>query len=253
MKPDLSDVEPGRRCSAAEVRPDEVPEDSIERGELRQTIMEMADAIKKATAEDVANGTSAPSTVFLATMDGIPGMTSNAAIGAAGTRRSREGPAPRHAEDAARASTCATRRRCASRSSVGADSAYRNIAGRLRARTVAGDPLALEDDTPGALLRACRCSSIPLFLEYLGVGGDQTAIVAVQARRTSHAGIWRNIRFESDYATSPEEHAEDRRNCPLRREVRRGAGVAKAINVQLPGCEEHESMTDTPLVSPPAP
>ena len=73
MKPDLSDVELDAKLFKAEVRlSDEVLEDSIERGELRQTIMEMlADAIAR-DMEDVAiNGDTASVDPFLATMDGI--------------------------------------------------------------------------------------------------------------------------------------------------------------------------------------
>ena len=87
VKPDLSDVELDAKLFKAEVRlSDEVLEDSIERGELRQTIMEMlADAIAR-DMEDVAiNGDTASVDPFLATMDGILKQATSNAVDAAGT------------------------------------------------------------------------------------------------------------------------------------------------------------------------
>ena len=85
--PDLSQVELDAKLFKAEVRlSDEVLEDSIERGELRQTIMEMlADAIAR-DMEDVAiNGDTASVDPFLATMDGILKQATSNVVDAAGT------------------------------------------------------------------------------------------------------------------------------------------------------------------------
>ena len=73
VKPDLSDVELDAKLFKAEVRlSDEVLEDSIERGELRQTMMEMiADAISRDMEEVLVSGDTASADPFLATMDGV--------------------------------------------------------------------------------------------------------------------------------------------------------------------------------------
>src|SRR5262245_52696060 len=72
-RPDLSEVELDAKLYKAEVRmSDEVLEDSIERGELRQTIMEMmADAIARDMEEVAINGDTASPDPFLATMNGL--------------------------------------------------------------------------------------------------------------------------------------------------------------------------------------
>ena len=71
--PDLSQVELDAKLFKAEVRlSDEVLEDSIERGELRQTMMEMiADAISRDMEEVLVSGDTASADPFLATMDGV--------------------------------------------------------------------------------------------------------------------------------------------------------------------------------------
>jgi hypothetical protein len=87
VKPDLSDVELDAKLFKAEVRlSDEVLEDSIERGELRQTIMEMlADAIARDMEEVAINGDTASADPFLATMDGILKQATSNVVDAAGT------------------------------------------------------------------------------------------------------------------------------------------------------------------------
>ena len=79
-RPDLSQVELDAKLFKAEVRlSDEVLEDSIERGELRQTIMEMmAEAISRDMEEVLINGDTLSADPFLAVMDGaLKQATSN--------------------------------------------------------------------------------------------------------------------------------------------------------------------------------
>ncbi|HMA93894.1 MAG TPA: phage major capsid protein, partial [Polyangiaceae bacterium] len=90
--PDLSQVELDAKLFKAEVRlSDEVLEDSIERGELRQTIMAMmADAIARDMEEVVINGDTLSTDPFLATLDGVLKQATSNVVDAAGVRISKE-------------------------------------------------------------------------------------------------------------------------------------------------------------------
>src|SRR5690606_32832923 len=91
-KPDLTQVELDAQLFKAEVRmSDEVLEDSIERGELRQTIMEMmADAISRDMEEAAINGDTASADPFLATLDGVLKQATSNIVDAAGTPLSKD-------------------------------------------------------------------------------------------------------------------------------------------------------------------
>ena len=108
VKPDLSQVELDAKLFKGEVRlSDEVLEDSIERGELRQTLMEMmADAISRDMEEILVNGDTASADPFLATLDGVLKQATSNVVDAAG-------PSPRTSLETCssrcRRSTCATR------------------------------------------------------------------------------------------------------------------------------------------------
>ena len=227
VKPDLSDVELDAKLFKAEVRlSDEVLEDSIERGELRQTIMEMlADAIAR-DMEDVAiNGDTASVDPFLATMDGILKQATSNVVDAAGTPIRKD--LLRDMLKTLPSEYLRDKKAMRFLSSVDADLGYRNtLADRA---TVAGDRF-LEDDTP-VLYSGVPLQPIPLFPENLGVGGDQTAIVLCNPKNV-HVGIWRNIRFESDRDIS---EGTLKIVATLRFDVKfaEEPGVAKAINVQL--------------------
>ena len=85
-KPDLTSVELDAKLFKAEVRlSDETLEDSIERGELRQTIMEMiAEAISRDMEEIVVSGDTASADPFLATMDGVVKQATSHVVDPAG-------------------------------------------------------------------------------------------------------------------------------------------------------------------------
>jgi HK97 family phage major capsid protein len=85
--PDLSQVELDAKLFKAEVRlSDEVLEDSIERGELRQTIMEMmAEAISRDMEEVLINGDTLSADPFLAVMDGVLKQATSNIVDAAAT------------------------------------------------------------------------------------------------------------------------------------------------------------------------
>ena len=226
-KPDLSMVELDAQLFKAEVRlSDEVLEDSIERGELRQTIMEMmAEAISRDMEEVLINGDTVSADPFLAVMHGILKQATSNVVDAAGAPISKtllqsmlKTLPSEHLRD---------KKAMRFLTSVDADLDYRNtLADRA---TVAGDRL-LESDTP-VLHGGVPVQPIPLFPENLGVGNDQTAVVLCNPKNV-HVGIWRQIRLESDRDIS---EGTLKIVATLRFDVKfaEEPGVAKAINVQL--------------------
>lgn len=226
-KPDLSSVELDAQLFKAEVRlSDEVLEDSIERGELRQTIMEMmAEAISRDMEEILINGDTVSADPFLAVMDGILKQATSNVVDAAGTAISKtllqsmlKTLPSEHLRD---------KKAMRFLTSVDADLDYRNtLADRA---TVAGDRL-LESDTP-VLHGGVPVQPIPLFPENLGATTDQTAVVLCNPKNV-HVGIWRQIRLEADRDIS---EGTLKIVATLRFDVKfaEEPGVAKAINVQL--------------------
>lgn len=226
-KPDLSSVELDAQLFKAEVRlSDEVLEDSIERGELRQTIMEMmAEAISRDMEEVLINGDTVSVDPFLAVMDGVLKQATSNVVDAAGAPISKtllqsmlKTLPSEHLRD---------KKAMRFMTSVDAELDYRNtLADRA---TVAGDRL-LESDTP-VLHGGVPVQPVPLFPENLGAGNDQTAIVLCNPKNI-HVGIWRQIRLESDRDIS---EGTLKIVATLRFDVKYAEeqGVAKAINVQL--------------------
>jgi len=225
--PDLSQVELDAKLFKAEVRlSDEVLEDSIERGELRQTIMEMmADAISRDMEEVVVNGDVASTDPFLATLDGVLKQATSNVVDAAGAAISKEllrdlikTLPSEHLRD-----------KSAMRylTSVDADLDYRNS---LAERATAVGDKFLEGEAP-VLYSGVPLQSIPLFPENLGTAQDRTAILLCNPKNIQ-VGIWRQIRVESDRDIS---EGTLRIVATLRFDVKYAeeAGVAKAINVQL--------------------
>lgn len=226
-KPDLSSVDLDAQLFKAEVRlSDEVLEDSIERGELRQTIMEMmAEAISRDMEEVLINGDTVSVDPFLAVMDGVLKQATSNVVDAAGAPISKtllqsmlKTLPSEHLRD---------KKAMRFMTSVDAELDYRNtLADRA---TVAGDRL-LESDTP-VLHGGVPVQPVPLFPENLGAGNDQTAIVLCNPKNI-HVGIWRQIRLESDRDIS---EGTLKIVATLRFDVKYAEeqGVAKAINVQL--------------------
>jgi len=226
-KPDLTQAELDAKLFKAEVRmSDEVLEDSIERGELRQTIMEMmADAIARDMEEVAINGDTASTDAFLATLDGLLKQATTNVVDAASTALSKD--LLRDLLKTLPSEYLRDKKALRFLTSVDADLGYRNtLADRA---TVAGDRL-LEDDTP-VLYSGVPVQPIPLWPETLGAGSDQTAVVLCNPKNI-HVGIWRQIRLESDRDIS---EGTLKIVATLRFDVKYAEepGVAKAINVQL--------------------
>jgi len=226
-RPDLSQVELDAKLFKAEVRlSDEVLEDSIERGELRQTIMEMmAEAISRDMEEVVVNGDTLSADPFLAVMDGVLKQTTSNVVDAGGTpvaknllRDLLKTLPSEHLRD---------KKSMRFMTSVDADLDYRNA---LAERATAVGDRFLEGDTP-VLYSGVPLQPIPLFPENLGAANDQTVVLLCNPKNI-HVGIWRNIRVESARDIS---EGTLKIVATLRFDVKfaEEPGVAKAINVQL--------------------
>jgi HK97 family phage major capsid protein len=227
VKPDLSQVELDARLFKAEVRlSDEVLEDSIERGELRQTIMEMmAEAISRDMEDVLINGDTLSADPFLAVMDGVLKQATSNVVDAGGNPISKN--LLRDVLKTVPSEHLRDKKAMRFLTSVDADLDYRNsLAERA---TAVGDRL-LEGDTP-VLYSGVPLQPIPLFPETLGATGDQTSLLLCNPKNI-HVGIWRNIRIESARDIS---EGTLKIVATLRFDVKfaEEPGVAKAINVQL--------------------
>jgi HK97 family phage major capsid protein len=191
-RPDFSFVELDAKLFKGEVHlSDEVLEDSIERGELRQTIMQMlAEAISRDIEELIINGDTTSSDPFLATLDGLLRQSVSNIVDGDGQPLSkdlltdmlktlpseflRDKPGMRFL------------------TSVDADLDFRNALAERP--TAVGDRL-LETDTP-VKAGGVPVLAVPLFPENLGTTSDQTAVLLCNPKNL-HVGIWRKIRIES--------------------------------------------------------
>ena len=227
VKPDLSEVELDAKLFKGEVRlSDEVLEDSIERGELRQTLMEMmAEAISRDMEEVMVNGDVLSADPFLAVMDGVLKQATSNIVDAAGTPITKD--LLRDLLKTLPSEHLRDKKAMRFLTSVDADLDYRNTLAD-RATTV-GDKF-LEGDTP-VLYSGVPLQPIPLFPEDLGLSGDQTSILLCNPKNV-HVGIWRQIRIESDRDIS---EGTLKIVATLRFDVKYAEepGAAKAINVQL--------------------
>ena len=227
VKPDLSQVELDAKLFKAEVRlSDETLEDSIERGELRQTIMEMmAEAIARDIEEVIVNGDTASADAFLAVMDGVLKQAASNVADAAGAGISKD--LLRDMLKTLPSEHLRDKKAMRFLTSVDADLDYRNT---LAERATAVGDKFLEGDTP-VLYSGVPVQPVPLFPENLGVGNDQTVILLCNPKNI-HVGIWRQIRIESAREIS---EGTLKIVATLRFDVKYAEepGVAKAINVQL--------------------
>ncbi|MEZ5140890.1 MAG: phage major capsid protein [Acidimicrobiales bacterium] len=227
VKPDLSQVELDAQLFKAEVRlSDETLEDSIERGELRQTIMEMmAEAIARDMEEVIVNGDTASADAFLAVLDGVIKQATSNVVDAAGAPVSKN--LLRDMLKTLPSEHLRDKKAMRFLTSVDADLDYRNS---LAERATAVGDKFLEGDTP-VLYSGVPVQPVPLFPENLGAGNDQTVVLLCNPKNI-HVGIWRNIRIESARDIS---EGTLKIVATLRFDVKYAEepGTAKAINVQL--------------------
>lgn len=191
--PDLSQVELDAKLVKAEVRlTDEVLEDSIERGDLKNTIMSLlTEAIARDVEELMVQGDESSPDSFLALLDGmLASATSNVVdVGVAtinkGVFRDMLKAMPRE--------FLRNKGRMAFITSTDAELDYRDALSDRA--TVVGDRF-LEQEAP------IKYSGIPivesqLFPENLGTGTNETNVIFTDPKNI-HLGVWRKIKLETE-------------------------------------------------------
>lgn len=196
-KPDLSKVELDAQLFKAEVRlNNETLEDSIERGQLKQTIMQlMAERIALDTDEIVVNGDTASADTFLAKFDGMLKSATSNLVNAGGvklgkaTLRDMIRTMPTEFRKNKRALRFFT--------SPNAEIDYRDSLSDRQ--TVMGDTM-LAQEAPVAY-SSIPVVDVPVFPEDQGGGNDRTSVVLTDPKNIN-VGIWRQIRIEMDKLVS---------------------------------------------------
>lgn len=196
-KPDLTKVELDAKLFKAEVRLDnEVLEDSIERGELRQTIMTlMGESIARDMDEVIVKGDTASADTFLAQMDGILKQATSNIVDA--TLSTMQKGIMRDMLKSMPSEFLRNKRSMRFYTSDDAELDYRDsVADR---QTGLGDAL-LERDVP-VTYSGIPLVAVPLFPDNLGVGNNTTNVILTDPKNIN-VGIWRNIRIETDKLVS---------------------------------------------------
>jgi len=193
VKPDLGSVELDAQLFKAEVRlNNEVLEDSIERGALRQTIMQlMGDSISRDMDEVIVQGDTASGDSFLAKLDGVLKQATSNVVDAASATTNKT--IFKDMLKAMPSEFLRNRKQLRYMTSVDSEIDYRDsLAERA---TVVGDKF-LEQDAPVAY-SGIPVVDVPLFPENLGAGNDSTNVLLTDPKNVN-VGIWRNIRLETD-------------------------------------------------------
>ncbi|HEU4412790.1 MAG TPA: phage major capsid protein [Polyangiaceae bacterium] len=190
-KPDLSFVELDAKLFKAEVHlTDEVLEDNVERGELRQTILDMmAEAIARDMEEVLIQGSTASTDPFLQQMNGLLVQAQSHLVDAAGAPLTKD--LLRDMLRSMPSEYLRDRRQMAYLVSVDSELGYRNLLAERA--TVAGDKF-LETDAP-VLYSGVPVRPVPLLPENLGTGNQTNALLCNP--KNVYVGIWRQIRLET--------------------------------------------------------
>lgn len=190
--PDLTKVELDAQLFKAEVRlSDEILEDSIERSQLRQTVMTlMAERISLDVDELTANGDTTSADSFLATLNGVRAQATSNVVDAGGVVTNKT--IFRDMLKTMPSEFLRNKRAMWFLTSVDSDLDYRDaLADR---GTVLGDKF-LEQEAP-VMYSGVRLQPIPVFPEDL-VGGDETEMLLLDPKNIN-VGIWRKIKIETD-------------------------------------------------------
>ncbi len=195
--PDLSKVELDAQLFKAEVRlNNEVLEDSIEGGTLRNTIMTlMGEAISRDMDEVIIQGDTTSTDSFLAKFDGILKAASSNVVDALGARFNKD--LLRDSLKAMPSEFLRSRKAMRFLTSVDAELDYRNS---LAERATAVGDKFLEGDAP-VIYGGVPIIDVPLFPEDLGAGSDESNILLTDPKNIN-VGIWRQIRIETDKLVS---------------------------------------------------
>lgn len=192
-KPDLGKVELDAKLFKAEVHlDDEVLEDNIEQGNLRQTVMElMGEAIARDMDEILVRGDTGSADLFLSQFDGLlAGATSNV-VAAGGVPLQKS--VLKSMIKAMPTEFIRNKRRLRYLTSVDAETDWRDT---LAERATAVGDKFLMNDAP-TLYSSVPVMDVPLFPEDLGGGSNETNALLVDPKNLA-VGIWRRIRMETD-------------------------------------------------------
>jgi len=192
VKPDLTKTELDAKLFKAEARISyEALEDSIERGALKNTIMQLlGEAIARDMDEVIINGDTGSADPFLAQLDGLLKQTTSNVVDG-GTVPLNKGVL-RDMLKAMPSEWLRNKKIMRYITSVDALIDYRDtLAGRA---TGAGDKF-LETDAP-VLYSGVPLVDAPLFPENLGIGTNETNVLLSDPKNIQ-VGIWRKIRIET--------------------------------------------------------
>ena len=191
--PNLGKVELDAQLFKAEVRlNNEVLEDSIERGQLRQTIMQMmAEAIARDVDEVVIQGDTTSGDPFLAKLNGILKQASSNIVDA--QNQSTNKTVFRDMLKTMPHPFLRNKKELRFFTSVNSEIDYKDS---LADRATVGGDKYVEEDVP-AMYSGVPVLHVPMFPEGLGAGGNTTDVILTDPKNIN-VGIWRNIRVEVD-------------------------------------------------------
>ncbi|WP_428264783.1 phage major capsid protein [Haliangium sp.] len=192
-RPHTEQEELDAKLFKAEVRlRDEVLEDSIERGALRQTIMQMmGEQISADMDEITVRGDTDSPDGTLAKIDGVLKQATSHVVDAGGATTNRR--IFRDMLKSMPSPYLRRRKRMQFLTSVNSEIDYRDLLGERL--TAAGDKHN-EEDVP-AKYSGIPVRDVPNFPEDLGAGGNTTDILLTDPKNI-HVGVWRKIRIETD-------------------------------------------------------
>lgn len=195
-KPDLGLVELDAQLFKAEVRlNNEVLEDSIERGQLRQTIMQMmAERIATDMDEIVVNGDKTSSDPTLAKLDGILKQSTSHVVDAAGASTTKN--IWHQMVKSMPSEFLRNKKQLRFFTSVQSELDYRDS---LAERGTIGGDKWIADDVPVSYT-GIPIVDVPLFPESIAYGAPSvnTTDSILTDPKNIQVGIWRNIRVETD-------------------------------------------------------
>lgn len=196
-KPEFGKVEFDAQLFKGEVRLDnEVLEDSIEKAELKNTVMQlMAEAVSRDAEEVVIRGDVASADPFLAKFNGILKQATSHVVDAAGATMNKT-----IFRDMMRAMPSEFMRNKSALKFLGSTNTEINYRDALADRaTVLGDKF-LEQEAPVNYM-GIALEDIPMMPENLGVGFNTSNVLFTDPKNIN-VGIWRNIRIETDKLVS---------------------------------------------------
>jgi len=194
-KPDLGLVELDAKLFKAEVRlNNEVLEDSIERGQLRQTIMQlMAERIATDMDEIIVQGDTTSSDVTLARLDGILKQSTSNVVDSAGASTTKN--VFHQMVKQMPSEFLRNKKDLRYFTSIQSELDYRDS---LAERATVGGDKWISEDTP-VMYTGIPIRGVPLFPEQLVYNNvANTTDVLLTDPRNINVGIWRNIRVETD-------------------------------------------------------